>query len=275
MSATARPSSSAPAIAADRRYLAQLADSWRSRSRSSRLSGQRPPRRRPGPQRHRGVPRPAARRNLAPPPALRPVCRRLRHLPPPLCPKPSPPSPPSTANGTGSCPPRSGPPRTARPPHAMARKPDRPRAAAHPLARTRPRAALQSAIPPALTSAADHPGERQLQRLERQAEVLHRQLRLSPPARLAPRHITSRLPATARCLTRQRPSSRQFSLPASPFPVSNRKIPHSTVLLRQMTGKIVSTVGRVALTGCLRCFLASPHGTISRPAPSESAETPG
>jgi len=36
-------------------------------------------------------------------------------------------------------------------------------------------AALQSAIPPTLTSEA-HPGERQLERLERQAEVLHRQL---------------------------------------------------------------------------------------------------
>ncbi len=36
-------------------------------------------------------------------------------------------------------------------------------------------AALQSAIPTALTSET-HPGERQLQRLERQAEVLHRQL---------------------------------------------------------------------------------------------------
>ena len=37
-------------------------------------------------------------------------------------------------------------------------------------------AAIQSAVPPPLTSEA-HPGERQLQRLERQAEVLHRQLR--------------------------------------------------------------------------------------------------
>jgi len=36
--------------------------------------------------------------------------------------------------------------------------------------------ALQSAIPPPLMSQ-DHPGERQLERLERQAEVLHRQLR--------------------------------------------------------------------------------------------------